>query len=59
MLNNIADFKYETPCNGPFEMINCWTNGTVTLQYGAIKSKYNIRRIKPYTYDTNFEDIKC
>ena len=29
--------------------------GTVTLQYGAIKIKYNIHRIKPYKSDTKVE----
>ena len=35
----------------------CFTNGTVNLQYGPTKIRYNIRRIKPYKYDTNVEDI--
>ena len=35
----------------------CWTNGTVTLQYGATKISHNILRIKLYTSDTNVEDI--
>ena len=34
----------------------CFTNGIVNLQYGAIKIKYNIRRIKPYKSDTKVED---
>ena len=39
-------------------MINqCWTNGTVPLQCGAIKIRYNISHIKSYTSDTNVEDI--
>ena len=25
-----------------------WTNGTVTIQTGAVKAGPNIRRIKPY-----------
>ena len=29
----------------------------VKLIYGAIKIMCNIRHIKPYTYDTNVEDI--
>ena len=43
-------------------IIQCWTNGTVILQYGTIKVRHNIRRIKPYISDTNIEDIttgKC
>ena len=57
MLNNNTTYKYETMQNSPFAITQCWTNGMVTLQYGAIKIEYNIRRIQPYTYDTNIEDI--
>ena len=35
----------------------CWNNGTVVLQYGPTKIRYNICRINPYKYDTNVEDI--
>ena len=42
----------------PFVITQCWTNDTVTLQYGRIKIGYNIRHIKPYKSDTNVEDIK-
>ena len=56
MLNNNDAFKYETPYNGPFEITQCLTNGTVTLKYGT-KNRYNIRQIKPYIFDTNLEDI--
>ena len=37
--------------------MQCCTNGTVTLQYGPAKIRYNIHQIKPYTSDTNVEDI--
>ena len=30
----------------------------VKLQCGVIEIKYIIRRIEPYKYDTNVEDIK-
>ena len=33
----------------------CFTNGMVTLQCGAIQINYNICHIKPYIYDTNVE----
>ena len=59
MLNNDATFKYETPYKVPFDIMQFWANGTVTLQCGAIKMKHNIHRIKPYKSDTNIEDIKC
>ena len=35
MLDNDADFKYETPYKGPFDITQCWKNGEFTLQYGA------------------------
>ena len=57
MLTNKYSYKYEPPYNGTFVITQCWTNGTVTLQYGVIQIKHNIRFIKPYTFDTNVEDI--
>ena len=36
LINNTAS-KYETPYVGPFEITQCWKNGMVTLQCGAIK----------------------
>ena len=59
VLTNNSALKYETPYNGQLELTWCWTNGTVTLQYGAIKIGHNILQIKPYTSDTNFQDNKC
>ena len=56
LVNNTA-FKYEIPYNGPFEITQCWTNGTVALQCGATKIRYNICHIKSHTSDTNVEDI--
>ena len=57
MLNNNAAYKYETPYKFPFVIKPFWTYGTVILHCGSIKTMYNIRCIKPYTYDTNIEDI--
>ena len=56
MLANNADFKYETPYKGQFGIPQCQTNGTVTLQCGAKKNRYNIIRINTYTPNTNIED---
>ena len=47
----------ETPYKGTFMINPCWTNGTVTLQYGLIQIKHNIRRIKPYKSGTKVKDI--
>ena len=57
MLNNHAAQKYETAYKGPFLITQCYTNGTVKLQYGLTQIRYNIRWIKPYTSDKNIEDI--
>ena len=59
MPNNHAAYRYEITYKGPFVITQCWTSGTVTLKYGATKIRHNIRRIKPYTSDTNVEDIKA
>ena len=59
MLNNNAAFKYEMTYKVPFYITQCCTNGIVTLRYGAIKIRYNIRCIQPYTSDTKVEYIKC
>ena len=58
MLNNHAEYKYETTYKGPFMITQCYTNGEFVLHYGVKKIRYNIRRIKPYTSDANIKDIK-
>ena len=55
MLTDHAAYKYETPYTGPFLITQCFANGTVKLQCGAIKITYNICRIKPSKLDTKFE----
>ena len=45
------------PYTGPFVITQCFNNGTVNLQCGAIQNKYNIRCINLYKSDTNVEDI--
>ena len=57
MINNHAEYKCETPYKVPFFITQFCTNGTVTLQCGAIKIRCNIRRIKPHTFDTSIEYI--
>ena len=36
VLDIYAEYKYETPYKGPFMIMQCWTNGIVTLECGAI-----------------------
>ena len=55
MLTNHTAYKYENPYKGLFVITQCFTNGMVMLQYGAIQITYNIRRIKPYKSDTKVE----
>ena len=55
MRNNHAAYKYEMTYKGTFLINQCWTNIMVTLQCGAIKIRYNICHINPYTSDTNVE----
>ena len=56
MLTNHTAYKYETPYKVPFVITQCFTNGTINLQYGATQIKYNIRRTKPYKLDTKAGD---
>ena len=53
MITNHTAYKYETPYKCPSVITQCFTNGTVTLQYGPTKIRYNIRQIKS---DTKVED---
>ena len=57
MFNNNAAFKCETSYKGEFNITQCCTGYTVTLQYGAIKIGYNIRHIEPYTSYTHIEGV--
>ena len=57
MFTKHTAYKYETPYTGPFLKKWCFTNGTVNLQFGPTKIRYNIRRIKPCKYDAEVEEI--
>ena len=59
MLVNNAAYSNETSYNDPYVITKCCTNGTVSLQRGAIKLRHKLHRIKPYKSDTNIENIKC
>ena len=56
MITKHTAYKYEKPYTVPFVIPQCFTNGMVNLQYGSTKITYNICRIKPYGYDTKFEN---
>ena len=40
--------KYETPYDGPYNLLAVNNNGTVRLQQGAVETTINIRQITPY-----------
>ena len=48
MVRKNSDFKYETPFKVPYEIIQNWTNGTVTIQMRAVTDRLNIRLREPY-----------
>ena len=56
MITKHTEYKYETTNMGTFLITQCFTNGTVSLKFGTIEIKYNIRHIKPYNSDTKVED---
>ena len=43
-----SEYKDETPFIGPYEIVDTWTNGTVTLRMGAVTMRINIHNIKSY-----------
>ena len=57
VITNKSGCKYETSYTGTFVIKQCCNNVVVTLQYGAIKIRHDIRCMKPHTSDTNVEDI--
>ena len=40
--------KYKTPFRGPYEIVQTWTNGTVTLRTIVVTMKKYIYNVKPY-----------
>ena len=45
---NRSAYKYEKPSRGPYEIVQTWTNGNVTLRKGAVTHRINIHNIKSY-----------
>ena len=40
--------KMSQPRNGPYEVIEVFTNGTIMIRKGAVTHRVNIRRVTPY-----------
>ena len=47
MVRRNQAYKYETPFTGTYEIVQTWTNGTITILLGAVTSRISIRRTKP------------
>ena len=41
-------YKYETLFQGPYVIVQTWTNKNVTIRTGAVIARINIRHIKTY-----------
>ena len=57
IITNHTEYKYETPYKGTFLITQCFTNGTVNLQYCATQITYNICCINPSKSDTKVGDF--
>jgi hypothetical protein len=40
--------KLDSPKQGPFQITDVFTNGTVRIQRGRVNERINIRRLEPY-----------
>jgi hypothetical protein len=45
--------KMVTPREGPYEVLNVYTNGTVRIARGPVSTRVNIRRLRPYFDSTD------
>ena len=53
LLHRGTENKYETPYQGPFEVLKVNDNGTVRLMINSVEDTYNIRRLAPYHESTD------
>ena len=47
--------KYESPYQGPFEILKVNDNGTVRLTVNSVTDTYNIRRLVPYLSENDID----
>ena len=43
-----SEYKLKTPYRYPYEIVQTWTNVTVTLRMGAVTMRLKSHNIKPY-----------
>ena len=48
LLRKGTEYKWETPNEGPFQILEVFDNGTVAIQKGAVRDTVNIRRVFPF-----------
>ena len=48
MIINNSAYKYKTPFKGPYEIVQKWTDTTVTFRMRTVTTRLNSRHIKPY-----------
>ena len=48
MVRKNQAYKYETLFQGPYKMVQMWTNITFTRRIGEVTPRINIHCIKPY-----------
>ena len=48
LVRNKKANKYEEPYVGPYPITQVWTNGNVTILWGTVQERINIRCIKAY-----------
>ena len=57
VVRRTMDYKYKIPFQGPYKIIQTWTNGTVTIKTVVVTSRLNIRRLKTYNNPEVYSDI--
>jgi hypothetical protein len=53
LLRRGTENKYESPYQGPYEILKVNDNGTVRLMVKSVEDTYNIRRLIPYHSGTD------
>ena len=48
MVRRNQAYKYKTPFQGSYEILQTWTNRNTTIQTGTVTARINVHRIKPY-----------
>jgi len=55
LLKRGTENKYESPYQGPFNILKVNDNGTVRLMVKSVVDTYNLRRLVPYHSETDLD----